>query len=304
METWKGRIDGTEKAHLRWHQWVKEGKNIDNYTQKFVFLGFESDEGVRRNKGRIGARKAPNVIRKVASNFPVHSLPVFYDNGNITVENEELEKGQQELTHALSDIYRKNGKSIVLGGGHEVTYPHSEALNKVFDKETIGILNFDAHFDNRVLQAEIGPSSGTGFYQIAEEGEIHSLHIGIQTNSNTAALFDYAHSQGMQYIVAQDLFLQKAQNQEVIRQFISQIDLLYVTVCMDVFSSAFAPGVSATAYNGIIPDPYFMSVFQEIVASPKLKAFDIAEVNPDLDIDFRTAKLASQLIFEVMTQHA
>ena len=42
-----------------------------------------------------------------------------------------------------------------------------------------------------------------------------------------------------------------------IQKFIDSVNVLYVTICMDVFASTFAPGVSATAYNGLIPDVFF-----------------------------------------------
>lgn len=51
-----------------------------------------------------------------------------------------------------------------------------------------------------------GASSGTGFWQIAQERKIHSLHIGIQKNSNTLKLFDTAHQFGMKYILADEIF--------------------------------------------------------------------------------------------------
>lgn len=59
------------------------------------------------------------------SNFPVVS-PNFklLDFGNITCENQNLEKSQQDLAEKVSIILQKNAKSIVLGGGHEVTFLH------------------------------------------------------------------------------------------------------------------------------------------------------------------------------------
>ncbi|KAA5595970.1 formimidoylglutamase, partial [Pseudomonas aeruginosa] len=47
---WQGRHDGEGEAHQRIH-------HIVNTTQhaEFVLIGFSSDEGVKRNKGRVGA---------------------------------------------------------------------------------------------------------------------------------------------------------------------------------------------------------------------------------------------------------
>lgn len=298
---WQGRNDGDSPLHLRIFQRVKTPENYEDILpDNFVLHGFAVDEGVRRNKGRIGAAKAPNVIRKNMSNFPVVS-PDFklLDFGNITCEEQNLEKSQENLAEKVSKILQKNAKSIVLGGGHEVTFAHYSGIKKAFPNQKIGIINIDAHFDNREPENEVGVSSGTGFWQIAQEGEIHSLHIGIQRNSNTLKLFDTAKNYGMKYILADEIFYENLLriNSEI-NEFIQKSDKVYLTICMDVFNSAIAPGVSAPAYNGIFADATFLNLYRNILKSEKLIALDVAEVNPEFDIAERTARLAASLVNE------
>jgi formiminoglutamase len=205
---WQGRLDGEELLFHRLFQRVKEEHNYDNIsTDDFVLHGFAVDEGVRRNRGRQGAKDAPDIIRKNMSNFPV-IIPDFsmLDFGNITCEDGNLENTQNNLAKNVSKVLLKGGKSLVLGGGHEVTYAHYLGVKTAFPEQKIGIINIDAHFDNRQPEKGVGPSSGTGFWQIAQEGPIHSLHIGIQRNSNTLKLFDTAHQYGMKYILADEFF--------------------------------------------------------------------------------------------------
>jgi formiminoglutamase len=142
------------------------------------------------------------------SNFPV-ILPDFslLDFGNVTCEDGNLENTEQSCQKCFQSSL-KGGKSLVLGGGHEVTYAHYLGVKTAFPEQKIGIINIDAHFDNRQPENGVGASSGTGFWQIAQEGEIHSLHIGIQRNSNTLKLFDTAHQYGMKYILADELFFE------------------------------------------------------------------------------------------------
>ena len=298
---WQGRFDGDDPLYHRIFQRVSLENNYSNISENdFILHGFAVDEGVKRNKGRIGAKDAPDVIRKNMSNFPVIS-PEFSlkDFGNITCENGNLEGAQNELAEKVAEVLKKSGKSIVLGGGHEVTFAHYSGIRKAFPQSKVGIINIDAHFDNREPQAGIGASSGTGFWQIAQEGEINSLHIGIQKNSNTLKLFDTAHQYGMKYILADELFFENLPAVYTkIDELISACDVLYLTVCMDVFNVAIAPGVSAAAYNGIFADAAFMHYFRHILRSEKLRAFDIAEVNPSLDPENCTAKLAASLANE------
>lgn len=298
---WQGRNDGDSLLHHRIFQRVEISENYGNISpNNFVIHGFAVDEGVRRNKGRIGAAKAPDIIRKNMSNFPVVS-PDFklLDFGNVTCEDQNLEKTQENLAEKVSIILQKNAKSIVLGGGHEVTFAHYSGIKKAFPQQKIGIINIDAHFDNREPENEIGASSGTGFWQIAQEGKINSLHIGIQRNSNTLKLFDTAHQFGMKYILADEIFFENLPKiYKKIDELISSVDYLYLTICMDVFNASIAPGVSATAYNGIFADATFLLFYRHILKSEKLIALDVAEVNPEFDIAERTARLAASLVNE------
>lgn len=298
---WQGRLDGEELLYHRIFQRVKAENNYDAIsTNDFVLHGFAVDEGVRRNKGKQGAKDAPDIIRKNMSNFPV-IRPDFslLDFGNITCEDGNLENTQNELAKKVSKVLLKGGKSLVLGGGHEVTFGHYRGVKTAFPEQKIGIINFDAHFDNRQPENGVGASSGTGFWQIAQEGEINSLHIGIQRNSNTLKLFDTAHQFGMKYILADELFFENLPSiYERVNELAESVDFLYMTICMDVFNASIAPGVSASAYNGIFADAAFMHLYRHILRNEKLIALDIAEVNPSLDIQDHTARLAASLANE------
>lgn len=298
---WQGRLDGEELLHHRIFQRVKEENNYDSVSvNDFVLHGFAVDEGVRRNKGRTGAQDAPDVIRKNMVNFPV-ILPDFslLDFGNVTCEDGNLENAQSNLAKNVSKVLLKGGKSVVLSGGHEVTYGHYLGVKTAFPEQKIGIINIDAHFDNRQPEDGVGASSGTGFWQIAQEGKMHSLHIGIQRNSNTLKLFDTAHQYGMKYILADELFFENLPSvYQRIDDLLEEVDFAYVTICMDVFNASIAPGVSAAAYNGIFADAAFMHFYRHILKSEKLIALDVAEVNPSFDIQDRTARLAASLVNE------
>ena len=301
---WTGRFDGDDPLYHRIFQRVFLEKNYDSIsTNDFVLHGFAVDEGVKRNKGNIGAKDAPDVIRKNMANFPVVNANFsLKDFGNIECENENLEEAQNLLAEKVKITLEKGGKSIVLGGGHEVMFAHYSGIRKAFPDKKIGIINIDAHFDNREVDPKIGASSGTGFWQIAQNEKIHSLHIGIQKNSNTLQLFDTAHQFGMKYILAEEIFFENLPYiYEKIDSFIDEADFLYITICMDVFNASIAPGVSAAAYNGIFADAAFMHFYKHILKSEKLIALDIAEVNPKIDINERTARLGSSLVNEWFT---
>lgn len=307
---WTGRIDGTEAAHLRWHQIIQhiDLREAGSLAGKHVFLGFPVDEGVKRNKGRAGAAEGSLSLRKIMTNLPVQRAfdVQLADAGDIICIDNELEAAQAALSEAVSTILKKGGFPIVLGGGHEVTYGHYKGV-KAAKQGKVGVINFDAHFDLRSPEATIA-TSGTGFHQIAtEEKEAGShldyLAIGIQRISNTEALFDTAYNFGVDYIEAKDFHhMNNSFIEYKLQSFLDRIEHLYITIDLDVFAAAYAPGVSATAFNGLIPDTYFKLALNQLMASPKLVSIDFAELNPTYDIDQRTAKLAADLIYMLLNR--
>lgn len=299
--TWEGRFDGDNPLEHRIFQRVKVENDFNTITSDDIVLqGFAVDEGVKRNGGRVGAKDAPDLIRKTLGNFPVATQSFsLKDFGNVICDNGDLETAQQTLSQNVSKILKKEAKSLVLGGGHELLFGHFSGIRAAFPNQKIGIINIDAHFDNRALKPEIGATSGTGFYQIAQKEPINSLHIGIQQNSNTLQLFDFAHQNNMKYILADELFFENLpQIYEKIDALSDSVDVLYLTVCMDVFNASIASGVSAAAYNGIFAGATFMHFFRHILSNQKLVAFDIAEVNPAYDEQERTSRLAASLVNE------
>ncbi len=298
---WTGRYDGDDVLHHRLFQRVITGADYkDLKSNDFVLHGFAVDEGVRRNKGRVGAAQAPDIIRANMANFPVVQPNfVLCDFGNVECVDQQLEESQESLAEKVGVALSAGARSIVLGGGHEVMHAHFSGVRKAYPHKKIGIINFDAHFDNRSVEPNVGPSSGTGFWQIAQQETLHSLHIGIQRNSNTLQLFDTAHQLGMQYILADELFFENLPSLYIkVDDFLENVDFIYITICMDVFNAALAPGVSAAAYNGIFADAAFMHLYRHLLSSTKVRALDVAEVNPSFDIQNRTARLAASLVNE------
>jgi len=298
---WQGRFDGEDPLYHRIFQRVSLEDHYENILPNdFVLHGFSVDEGVKRNKGRVGAKDAPDFIRKNCSNFPVVNTDFsLKDFGNIECENGNLGQSQNILAEKVQKVLEKGAKSLVFGGGHEVTFAHYSGIKKAFPNKKIGIISFDAHFDNREIDPKVGATSGTGFLQIAQEGPIQSLHIGIQRNANTLKLFDTAHQKGMKYILAEELFWENLPNNyQKIDDFLAETDVFYLTICMDVFNAAIAPGVSAPSYNGLFADAAFLHLYKHILKSEKLVALDIAEVNPIYDPEEKTARLAASLVNE------
>lgn len=313
---WNGRIDSIDNYDaFRWHQCIQfidlSGQNLQPYQGElgFCIIGFCSDVGVQINKGRFGSAGAPQSIRKELANLPCwfdRSVGIF-DAGDILSDDCTLGESQELLASAVQKIFSLNLFPIVLGGGHEVALGHYKGifdyLSQKESKPRIGIINFDAHFDLRPYHN--GGSSGTMFRQIADicsdkNVDYAYMCVGVQKYSNTVDLFKTAKNLGVTYILEKDISTGDDWSLlEKFDAFINNQDHIYVTVCSDVFSSAFAPGVSAPQPLGLDPDTV-LKFLKYILKSNKVVSFDIAEVVPRFDQDNTTSNLAKVLIFSVV----
>lgn len=307
---WQGRIDGTETDVLRWHQIIQSidlNEPLVASNEKCIALiGFCCDEGVSRNKGRIGAKEGPFAIRKACCNFPLISENIFIaDAGDVQCDDEDLEAAQQLLGEKVSMLLAGGYLPVVLGGGHEVAYGNFLGVSSVLGQQEFGIINFDAHFDIRAIEPHIGATSGTGIWQMNEHcgksgNPFHYLALGIQQYSNTRRLFDTMAQMDSAYILADDFSQSQTEHiLHIINCMLRNAGVVQLTIDMDVFAVAYAPGVSAQAFNGIVPGNIFKLLVKHIIQSGKVVSIDIAETNPLYDIDSRTSRLAAAILFDI-----
>ncbi len=117
--------------------------------------------------------------------------------------------------------------------------------------------------------------------------------VGISEPNNTPALFRTAADLGVDYLLDEDC--SAANTRTFVAAFLAQVDALYLTIDLDVLPASVAPGVSAPAAYGV-PLPVIAAACRQVAASGKLLHVDVAELNPQFDIDGRTAKVAARLI--------
>ncbi|ASN04497.1 formimidoylglutamase [Virgibacillus necropolis] len=303
-ELWTGRVDHEEDVNsFRFHQVVKFN-DIDKSTKNesaFGIIGFECDEGVRRNKGRVGASSAPREIRKLLSSLPynIGDNANLIDAGNVVCENDEMEAAQEELGIHITKLLNHSTIPIIIGGGHETLYGHYLGVREFIGPEqSVGIINIDAHFD---MRDDSVPSSGTMFRQILEQDtNAGYLCLGIQEFGNTKALFEKANKLNCTHILEEDITSNNYQHTfQTIDEFSDKHDYIMLTLCTDSIIASEAPGVSAPSVFGL-EAKVVRNLLRYIISKPNIVSFDISEVNPLVDEGNKTTKLAAHLIAVVM----
>ena len=305
MGLWQGRID-PEPDSPRWHQRI-QALSMDSQPG-VALLGFASDEGVRRNQGRVGAFNGPLAIRKALANLAWHRSGPAYDAGDVVCADGDLESAQARLGHNVCALLDAGHLPGGLGGGPEVACGSWQGIAEHLagGMPRIGIINFDAHFDLR--DPAHARSSGTPFTQIAEQCAARGWPfayacLGVSRASNTRALFQRAAE--LDVLVREDREIREGSLAAIsaeLQSFIASCDAIYLSIDIDVLPTCEAPGVSAPAARGV-PLALLEPLLETVRDSGKLRLVDLAELNPEYDIDARTAKVAARLIHLLTLTH-
>lgn len=299
--TWSGRDDTNQDPNAKRIHQIVRSFDPEQTTKGWVFIGYACDVGVACNQGRTGAKDGPDAIRRTLGNMAWHSDVSLFDAGNISPEHyKSVEAQQQALSACVHQALMLGHRVIVLGGGHDLSYGSWHGLAQQDPKKSICTVNFDAHFDLRCPQD--GANSGTGFYQILQACKTTQhpsdyLCVGIAASANTQDLFKRAAQWGVTYLT--DVQCQQCDIGTYLEQATAQHDRIHLSIDLDVLPAEQAPGVSAPAALGVDKQLVFHAV-RRLLTTDKIQVIDIAEYNPNFDIDSRTARIAASFIHMVL----
>ncbi len=208
-------------------------------------MGFECDEGVKRNQGRPGAAQAPDVLRGALANMASHQGHArLVDMGSVYVEGNALEAAQRALSDAVTACQQSGMRTLVFGGGHETAWAHGCGVLDAFAAERVATINLDAHLDLRKAERA---TSGTPFRQLAHycasrSREFHYACLGVSRAANTQALWDEA--ERLNVTLVEDLHFRRDALSSLDR-VLAGADRVYLTIDLDVLPAAEMPAVSA-----------------------------------------------------------
>lgn len=252
---------------------------------KIRIQGIKFDE---KSSYQKGPKLAPPLIREALN---CGSLNLFAENGNC-IENANIQDQGDFDIQEYFDIEKitKNHlhldhKVFTLGGDHSITFPIVKAHKEKYPK--LDILHIDAHsdlYDN--YEGDIY-SHACPFARIMESGLATRLvQVGIRT------LNTHQEEQAKKYNV--EIHQMKDLDVSVIPKFENP---LYISLDMDAFDPAFAPGVSHHEPGGLTSRQVIDLIHHldaEIIGA------DIVEYNPNRDFQNMTAFLAAKMMKEIL----
>lgn len=270
---------------------------VDEYDYEHaqvVLIGCPQDDGVRRNKGRVGAAEAPDAIRrafyKLIAQQPRSNF--LFDLGNTRIQP-TLESTHDTHTAIIKQLITDGKRVISLGGGNDLAYADCVGLAQVVPQ--VLTINVDAHFD---VRADTVRNSGTPYRQLIDEGYINPTQfyeVGSLPMVNSDVYTAYLQAQGAK-IIALDTVKDEGIELTFDTILTNEADAIFWGLDMDVVHVADAPGVSAPNTLGISANQ-FCQIATLAGRDARSRIFEITEVNPTYDIDDRTSRLAAAAIW-------
>lgn len=303
-DAWVGRIDGPNPKHALWYTTIQPMPDPGAVPPGVALIGFACDEGVRRNHGRPGAAEGPDGIRAAIGWTAVHDEHSRYDAGDVGVTGDDMEGAQKELADAVATARKAGHLPIVIGGSHEAAFGSHCGLRSSLPKGAMPptIINLDQHLDIRDSER---PTHGTPFRQIAQQvgKDFDYAVFGASPADNTTFNFEEAERMGVRVILDDELA--ECSPSEAAAKALQAVwgrETIHLSIDLDVLSAAIAPGVSSPAAVGV-PLANIRAICKVLAETGKLGMVDVVELNPSLDVDKRTARVAGRLIHEIAAAH-
>ncbi|WP_088049834.1 formimidoylglutamase [Virgibacillus dakarensis] len=257
-----------------------------------------------------GASFAPDTIRSALQSYTTFAGDTgleFTDNildfGDIYMDPTDIIGNQQRAYEGLREVYASEAAKwwMVLGGDHSISYSSIKACSEQYGK--VGVIQFDAHHDLRNVE-DGGPTNGTPFRRLLEDHVIQGenlVQIGIRDFTNAKEYARFADEQGVMVYSMQDVDRNSMGRilEKEIDRLEKQVDILYLSVDIDVLDQAFAPGCPAIGPGGmdsktLLEGIYFASRHE------KVKLMDIVEIDPTIDFRNMTSRVAVYCMLNFM----
>jgi agmatinase len=278
-------------------EWISDSWG-DGGAPSFPVLRIPLDYAV---SSRPGTRFGPDAI--VAA---LNGLTLYCTDKRVSLSGVRFrDEGEVDVVHDLATTYRRiadavaglEGAPIVLGGDHSITDPVIRGLRRRRRDRTFGIVVFDAHFDSRTPTPG-KEHSGHWMKTIEDVVDYRSVaQVGINAPIYSAMYMRMAEERGVMVRTPYDARRQGWGRtiDEVIRHVSRDTDGAYLSVDVDVFDQAFAPGTSVPNPCGLHPHEVIDAVF-EISRAVEIVGLDVVEVSPPLDRLDSTAQLAAHVV--------
>ncbi|MDM7274941.1 MAG: agmatinase [Thermoprotei archaeon] len=291
---------------------------VDLYVVRrpLTFAGIEGDRGRAlfsvvgvpfdsTSTHRTGQRYGPLFVREASMNIESNGYSVegfiedvpFYDEGDVGVVHGSVGVTIDRVSKVVSEIAGEGRVPVVIGGEHTITLGVIRGLKATGLRPCV--LAFDAHFDLRLNYLSNTLSHACTMRRVLEElGGVNIAFIGVRGFDREELSFANGNPQITYYTPRTLESMGVASVVSEVKKFLSECGELYITVDMDVYDPAYAPGVGNPEPGGLTSRealPMLAALVDERVVG-----LDVMEVTPQYDVGGVTSMLAAKTLQEAL----
>ncbi len=222
---------------------------------------------------------------------------LYVDEGDIVLAHESLYRALEAIKMVSEYVFSLGRIPVFLGGEHTITYSTARAAGEYH--KGLCIVVFDAHADLRNEYLGNRFSHACVVSRLAEVLGRDSL-ILVGTRAVSCEEYEKLREGRVRYVPTRSFRkLGLKHVAQVLSDFISSCKAVYLSVDMDVFDPAFAPGVATPEPDGLLPAD-LLDLLPEVLNN-SFVALDIVEVVPLYDPSMVTSMLAAKIAIEFMS---
>lgn len=291
--------------------------------KNFSIINACSDFGVHINGAKLGPEaiskdlKESEIVKKISNFYTLHAEEADkeLDKNNKKKNLNPVNTFNTKLYNLIDEIVKKSEFPITLGGDHVIAI--ASALASINTNKNMGIIWVDAHGDYNT-------------FETTQSGNLHGLPYAVITNYEKKLLADFhkgnfyspknavilggrdidelelpnIQDAGVTLISTEDIhkYGAEAMFKKAMEIASNGTNGVHISYDLDVIDPKIAPGVSIPAADGINLDEAYKiaDLINNEINKSTIKSLDLVELNPLLDKDKVTEKIALEIIERVL----
>ena len=235
--------------------------------------------------------------------------PNFGDIGDFDISPTNIMETTETVIQGVSDIVKRGGFPVVLGGDHYVAYPSFEGFARGIAERKpnprLGYLHIDTHPDFRDQHGVGGKyTHGTAARRISEDTAIsyrNMAWVGLNGAVIDTDQYRIFKTQRLKMLSAK--VIREKDVAEVVREAMETVadgtDAVYVSIDIDIVDGSQSPGTGVPVYSGIGASE-FLRMMEVLSTYDVIGAIDLCEVATPLDPGGRTTHLAANGLLNLL----
>lgn len=260
---------------------------------------------------RAGTRFGPQGVRRISALYGTYYFEMgvdlreqmtLCDLGDVFVIPANIEKAFDQISRAVSHVFKSGAFPIMIGGDHSIGYPCVRGVCPHVDGN-IGIIHIDRHVDTQEKDMDERMHTTPWFHatNIPNAPPKNLVQFGIGGWQVPRDGVKVARERGTTIMTITDIMemgLDKAL--DIAIEVASEgTEAVYLSFDIDSVDAGFVPGTGWPEPGGFLPREA-LHIVQRVARETNLCAMELVEVSPPYDISDMTSLLACRVICDVL----